>query len=330
MRLLALIGLLLSGTILSAQSLKVTAEIEQPDILPGDQVWFHLKAEHDAGMHLIWPEWSDTITKSIEILQVTPVSTHKGKEGLVVQSQDLLITSFDSGRHILPPAAWQVQIDSLRDTVYSNPVSLWVQSIPVDTEQEPKDIKPILEMPVTFREVLPWVLLATLLAGLGYLVFLWRRKRMQQGGKAGNGPVLPPHERALKELEELQAAKLWQNGRAKEYYTLLTDILREYMEGQMGINAMEMTSEEVIGSLKKQEVVGSDWLTRMRALFSCADLVKFAKYNPLPSDNVLFIREAFQFVRDTTPEAEPVLAMDTDIESQVPAQGTQTKGRAES
>ena len=59
-------------------------------------------------------------------------------------------------------------------------------------------------------------------------------------------PKLPPHEQALKELDAIKQQKLWQQGRSKEYYTLITETLRRYMVDRFGINAMEMTSDEIL------------------------------------------------------------------------------------
>lgn len=66
-------------------------------------------------------------------------------------------------------------------------------------------------------------------------------------------PKLPPHEQAIKELDEIKQQKLWQQGRSKEYYTLITDTLRRYIVDRFGINAMEMTSGEILDIIRKQQ-----------------------------------------------------------------------------
>jgi hypothetical protein len=92
-------------------------------------------------------------------------------------------------------------------------------------------------------------------------------------------PAEPPHVRAIRELNELQHQKLWQNGRHKEYYTRLTDILREYLDGRYGVDAPEMTSEEILAALKRVGVSAKHFADLQRLLGE-SDLVKFAKYLP--------------------------------------------------
>ena len=93
-------------------------------------------------------------------------------------------------------------------------------------------------------------------------------------------PKLPPHEQAIKELDEIKQQKLWQQGRSKEYYTLITDTLRKYIEERFGINAMEMTSGEILELIRKNSEAQSVY-DNLRQILQLADFVKFAKMNPL-------------------------------------------------
>ena len=81
---------------------------------------------------------------------------------------------------------------------------------------------------------------------------------------------------------------MWQVGKIKEYYSTLTDIAREYIEGQFGVNAVEMTTDEIL-----EEVRGLDFepsvYGKLKDTMELADLVKFAKYNAssLESDHAM-------------------------------------------
>ena len=97
-------------------------------------------------------------------------------------------------------------------------------------------------------------------------------------------PKLPPHEQAIKELDEIKQQKLWQQGRSKEYYTLITDTLRRYIVDRFGINAMEMTSGEILDIIRKQQEATSVYES-LKQIMQLADFVKFAKMNPLPDEN---------------------------------------------
>lgn len=112
-------------------------------------------------------------------------------------------------------------------------------------------------------------------------------------------PKLPPHQLAMKEIERIKTEKVWQKGRSKEYYTELTDTLRTYIQDRFGFNAMEMTSSEIIDKL--MEVEAKD-IRDLKELFLTADLVKFAKHDPMMNENDSNLLNAIAFINDTKDE----------------------------
>ncbi|MDE7396247.1 MAG: cell wall anchor protein, partial [Muribaculum sp.] len=129
-------------------------------------------------------------------------------------------------------------------------------------------------------------------------------------------PVLPPYELAVKQLNELKSEKLCENSREKEYYTRLTDILRIYLETRFGINAMEMTSTQIMRSVRSHDTTKPS-AALMKQILEIADFVKFAKVRPLPDDNVKSFNQALQFVEATRPEPETAESTDsTDADNQ--------------
>lgn len=81
----------------------------------------------------------------------------------------------------------------------------------------------------------------------------------------------------MKALEEIKKEKLWQSGKTKEYYTQLTDTIRNYLDGELGISAMEQTSFETLKALEKCEQVNAKQRDKLADMFETADFVKFAK-----------------------------------------------------
>ena len=126
-------------------------------------------------------------------------------------------------------------------------------------------------------------------------------------------PKLPPHVIAMEALENLRLKKLWQAGKVKEYYTEMTDIIRYYIEGRFSIYAMEMTTDEIMQSLKAHED-GSAARDLLRDTLVLADLVKFAKAQPLPLDNEQSLNQCIDFVKATKPVAEVSETKENDIE----------------
>ena len=171
-----------------------------------------------------------------------------------------------------------------------------------------KDIKNVWSPRFVLFDYIPsyvWIiLLVLLLIGVGvYLYIKYFRNRTQQDVIAEAEII--PHEKALEELYKLKEEKLWQSGQEKLYYTQLIDILREYIDSRFSINAMEMTTTEILASLranKETKLVEAN----LKTILEVADFVKFAKMRPLPEDNEASMRNAIKFVESTIPQTEEV------------------------
>ena len=115
---------------------------------------------------------------------------------------------------------------------------------------------------------------------------------------------VPAHQKALKAIEDIKAAHMVTSENQKEYYTRLTDTLRQYIKERFGFNAMEMTSSEIIYRLR--EAGDQKGIDELRELFTTADLVKFAKHNALINENDLNLVNAAKFIDETKTEAQEV------------------------
>ena len=143
---------------------------------------------------------------------------------------------------------------------------------------------------------------------LSLLIYLKKRcmlKKKRKGYFFKPPVVLPAHVRAVRELDKLKGEKIWQNGREKEFYSKLTDILRRYIHEREGFNAMEMTSGEILNEIRKLSDVDSVY-ENLKQILSTSDLVKFARYKPYPDENDLSMVNAYFFVNQTR-EPDPVL-----------------------
>jgi hypothetical protein len=114
-------------------------------------------------------------------------------------------------------------------------------------------------------------------------------------------PSVPPHVQALEELEALKKKKLWQSGKVKEYHTAITDVVRWYIEERYRVPALEMTTEEIMQGLKGTDA-GSEPREKLYQALLLADLVKFAKEQPLPVDNDESMEHCIYFVNETKPQ----------------------------
>jgi hypothetical protein len=296
------------NTNVHAQEVSAQARLDTTDILIGDQINLNITFSMPMDYRVLWPFSKDTLTRNIEIIRQSPVDTIRHeKENFVDLIQTITITSFDSGYYKIPALSFAYQ--PINDTsfyeIQSIPSYLEVHTMEVDTTQAIKAIKPPLAAPLTFREVLPWLLigLSALILILLIIYIIRKRKKKEPLFKIRPKIILPPHIVAINELESLKQKKLWQSGKVKDYYTELTDIVRKYIEDSLGVQAVEMTTEEIMESLKGSNIK-REVLNKLGGTLTLADLVKFAKEKPLPLENDNCFSHSMEFVKETTPQLE--------------------------
>ncbi len=281
------------------------ARIEDDSIMIGDRVKLELTVTVPAGHFVHWPVFADTLVRNLEILRKSAIDTVSSNKERYSLKQELDLTSFDSGTYVIPPIVFKYNLrgDTLAFFSETSPIRIEVGAPEPDLAQDIKPIKPPLRAPVTFAEILPWAGLAILLALIAFLLyyFLIRKRAKAPAVTTRLKPTLPPYEAALEALENLRHKKLWQSGRVKEYYSELTGIVREYIELRFPVRAMEMTTAEIDSALRQTGVNGQA-REKLHQTLLLADLVKFAKEQPLPLENDLSLNHCVDFVRETRPE----------------------------
>lgn len=309
---------LLTAVISQAQEIKIKAELDSSVILIGDQVKLNLQIEYPAQIDIMFPIPSDTLGNTIEIIDRTPIDTLLNSSEKKILSQNFIVTSFDTGYHEIPPFFFGFRFNDMVDSVESNPTALMVYTIPkLDSLMAaiggPIDIKAPYEAPVTLKEIAPWILGFLLLAGLIFFVTyaIKRKKNNQPLFSLPQKPKEPAHIIALRELDRIKAEKIWQKGQVKQYYSELTDALREYIENRFSINALEQTSDETIAAFAyRRDMLDENLFVNLKKMLKNADLVKFAKFEPLPDDNNLAMVDAYFFVNQTKLEIKQELKPD--------------------
>ncbi|MEG1586079.1 MAG: hypothetical protein RR346_04320 [Bacteroidales bacterium] len=307
----ALIGGLFLVSLSTHAQINISAAMDSASILIGEQTKIHLEATQNVGETVQFPILNDTIIKGIEILGVTNPDTVRLNDNRFTVKQDILITSFDSSLYYLPP----FRFIAGTDTLYTNPLALKVVTYDVDTEsKEFYDIKPIKQAPFVFMDYY-WTILGILiilfvLVWSLYFYKRWKYRKDHPKEAAHMLPELPPFEAAMKALDSLKEQKLWQKGMEKEYYTALTDILRTYIDGRFHVNAMEMTSGEILHAMRKENAP-KEVVERLKQVLELADFVKFAKLRPGYDENEMSMANAQMFI-EQTPEVvvpeEPVIS----------------------
>ena len=295
---------------------------ERDSVLIADQLryGFDLK-QVEEGIVLGHAQLGDTLMTNIRVVSPWSIDTlkvskqKKGMPKLYDIRSSVVITSFDEGNYILPPlAVLRMSKDKVVDTLVFEPQRLEVRTMPVDTATfVPHDIKGQIRYPVTFKELLPWILgglaLAALIALVVWLIIRYRRRNNPEYIRKD-----PPHIIALRELDKYRGNKMWIPEKQKAFYSGITDALREYIAARYGISAMEMTTAEIFKDMKQTDAP-ADLLEEMKDLFERADFVKFAKFTASDEENASALPVAVRFVTstyqtDVEEEMEPVVEAD--------------------
>ncbi len=292
-----------------SQSQRASARIEPDTILIGHHSTLYFEVEALKGDFVALPNFTDSTYKAIEFFEIGVDTILKESNGMSL-SFTIPFTSWTPGLFEFDPLPFAILrgADTLR--IFSNKITLLVNTVKVADDGEIYDIKPIKKMPASLREILtyfiPLVLLLGLIVWLAYRHFF--RKKKETSEDIWENQAIPAHIAAISSLEKLRSQKLWQAGKVKQYHSELTFIVRMFIEKRFSVPALEMTTLEICKSLPPH-LESIESINVLKPALEVADLVKFAKYQPLPEENEMSLHQAIEFVKaniQTLPEQEKV------------------------
>lgn len=215
------------------------------------------------------------------------------------------LQGFDPGLYPLPVVG---ATTNTGDTVWAEMLTLKVLPMEVDTvTMAARPMAGIVPANCKWYDYIPlwllWLLAGIAVAAAFAAVLVLTRKRKIAAVAAAAKPV-PPFDLAMMRLEKLRQSGAAVPGHEKQFYTELTDILRRYLHGRFGINALEMTSSQILKALRSNPDTRMP-AEQMNEVLKIADFVKFAKVKPLADDNQRSLLRATEFVQSTKPLPPP-------------------------
>ncbi len=305
-RLLSFICCILSFVCVANAQVNVSMHLHGADILIGQQTELEAKVTASTGQPVFFPEYQHGyLTASIEVLERSMIDAVI-EEKRVHYSRRYTITAFDSALYFLPQMTFEVDG---KEYSTSNDIGLKVSTVPIDTLtlDQPRPLKGVINVVYEYN----WWYFAAgcALLFMVFLIFYVDKKLTHLKPLKRRRVIIPPplpHKVAIKEMAALSHKEFAADEAAHQaYYDRLTDILRTYIEARFGINAREMTSDEIISALLA--VCDQEAYDEMRRLFLTADLVKFAKHRASLDEDSQNLLKAVDFVQHTkieNPEAE--------------------------
>ena len=253
----------------AAAAQKFTATVDRQDILIGEQIKVKLQANFAKDEPLSW-FIIDTIPR-FEILEKSPVDTTAMNGGFAL-SQELTLTSWDSGKIQLPPFVLdQWQTKALTINVAYSPS-------PFDTTQPYHDIRDILEVKKPVEEKWYWYLIFILVVIVLFLLFFPKAKKKTAGEFV---PDEGAYKKALKKLDQLKTQEV---DDPREFYTTLIQVFREYLHRRKNIQSFSKTTDDLGVQLQRLQM-DRDQYAEMLQTLRLSDLVKYARFRPGAEEN---------------------------------------------
>jgi hypothetical protein len=289
------------------QKLGIYLKADKDTALIGDFVNLELVAAYPQNSKFNFETLKDSLKRNLrkyEIISISKTDTIIGSKNSDIQYQKAkyVVSSYEVGNQNISGFYNYYTTKNSNgdiDTSYINSNNLYINFMGVgaDTTQTFKDIKPPIEVGFDYTDYILWSIFLIFLGGAIYwLVNYIKNKKPIEKKVESVTPNIPAHILAMEELKALENEKLWQNGKDKEYYTKLTEILRNYVEKVYYINSMEMTTDETMKSLRSIGMT-DELLKLIEYILNKADFVKFAKYQSIAEDNISSMRNAIEFIK---------------------------------
>jgi hypothetical protein len=297
-----------------SQKINAKARIDSSHIILGDPVRYSLEIAYNKDIKVILPVFPDTF-RGFVVLDRSEIDSTFNND-IITRKQIITLTTFDSGEKFIPSIKinYQQKGRTTFDFISTDSLKVVVNYVPVDTTQAIKPIKAILKAPLSFREILPYlVVFIVLMLIMFVIIYYYKRLKSNKPLFIRVKPEIPPHIIALEKLKKLEDDKLWQKGEIKKFHIDLTDIVREYMESRYHILAVESTTPEIIEQLTTC-LSDQTLINKVKEFLDLSDLVKFAKLTPLPNENEKCLQVSYEFVENT--KVVETLPEISEIESQ--------------
>jgi len=285
-----------------SQGVVAIMKLDTNVVVVGQPFSLELSITQPKDAKLIWPFISDSIGL-LEVIKNEGVDTIPvDDKSILLRTQKVTMIAFDTGFFTIPGYTIDYKLQNANAKVYTDPLTIKVFLMPVDTTKSIKDIHPIQDVPYD------WMFIGLIAIGvlvLGLIIwlvvrYLKKAKKHDDAAKVILAPNQSAYEIAMNSFEQLKQEEIWQQGDVKKYYSELTEIVRAYIQNRWMIPALEFTSDEILehAFIKQIDVTRNEKLVYLLRL---ADLVKFAKAMPHLSEHELSFVNAIQFVEETTP-----------------------------
>ncbi len=280
---------------------KAVIRLEKKELMIGDPIRVEVQVEGPEGTKFHWPDIKALLPNfSVNHIEY---DVKRDVDGKAYEKCTFEITVYKIGTFDIPSLPIHYEWEGSKNLIQTQPEQIVVQSVLKGENEKLADIKGPIKIAFPMGPVVVWILVALIAVASGIFLIIWIKKRKR---KEKIIPVedifkgIPPHEWAYSKLDELLGRRLLEKGRYKEFYIILSEILRRYLEGRYRIETMERTTSEIQDNMTAAKIERHYCNEALLILEDC-DLVKFAKYIPTHDSSKMSIQRLYSFIDQTKP-----------------------------
>lgn len=257
------------------QAQTVSSSIDSSSIQIGEQIKYKIEVETDTTNLVVFPEGQTFMP--LENVEASAIDTTINQRNFKLL-KEYALTQFDSGKYTIP----RQRILINNKAFFTDSLLVEVRDVAVDTtKQKLYPVKPSIQVDKPFQ-VADWVwwLLITLVIIGGLVFLLWRRNKK----KTEAAQKIPPFEKAMLTLKQLDESQQLESGQIKAYYSSLTEAIRRYIDEKIDDRALESTTAELVARLnaltqENKLRLSKEEITKLEEVLKRADLIKFAGFS---------------------------------------------------
>ena len=285
----------------SKQPIEVKVSVDSPNVKIGDLIHYTIEVDAASNVWFHIPQFMENVgglaVNNVNIME----KKRDPQSGRVSQKQIYDLETYLVGDYEIPSTNIIYAINGKTNYISGTPIFIRVSSVATtnDTFAVIRDIKPplgIKALEQTVSKKYLYAIIAALVAALIVLLFVRKRKRIENIEKA---PPLPAHIKALNALKELDEKHLIENNKIKEFYYELTNILRHYIEDRFRLKAPEQTTEEFLRELKNDINFLKEYRPLLKKFLTECDLIKYANYSTSPENAKSAEDTTLDFIQET-------------------------------
>jgi hypothetical protein len=275
----ALIAGILAGSVAGgAQAQSLTVSIRPGKVLLGDPVIADVTARLDSGQELVDRVPRPLIPPPDGVQYLGGDSLRADRDGTFHGT--VRFAFYRLGNQPVPTLAllYRPRSDQPIDTLVHQPVSITVSGLAPAGSPQLKDIRPLADIgPPRWAPLI--VLLLLVLAGVLVIARTMRRDPTASGTTVTVIQARAPFNKALAELDRLEAQARASADGVPELYSNVRDLLRAALVDAGMVGSASLTTPE-LSEVLPRTAAASEGAARMMQLLTTGDLVRFAAVRP--------------------------------------------------